>query len=35
MRERPGYESWSYDGRDGEKVVCRPGGDLAIWSAAR
>ncbi len=29
------YEAWSYDGRHGEKVVCTPGGDLAIWSANR
>ena len=31
----PDYESWSCDGRDGKKVACTPGGDLAIWSAAR
>lgn len=31
----PGYEAWSYDGRQGEKVVCTPGGDLAIWHADR
>ncbi len=29
----PDYEAWSYDGRHGEKVVCTPGGDLAIWNA--
>ena len=28
------YEAWSYEGRHGEKVVCKPGGDLAIWNAA-
>ena len=31
----PSYEAWAYDGRHGEKVVCTPGGDLAIWNAAR
>jgi hypothetical protein len=31
----PDYEAWSYDGRHGEKVVCTPGGDLAIWNAER
>ncbi|MGY5885822.1 DUF6188 family protein [Modestobacter lacusdianchii] len=31
----PDYEAWSYDGRQGEKVVCTPGGDLAIWNADR
>ena len=29
----PEYEAWSYDGRHGGKVVCMPGGDLAIWNA--
>ena len=33
-RSDPDYEAWSYDGRKGEKVVCTPGGDLAIWNAA-
>jgi hypothetical protein len=31
----PDYEAWSYDGRQGEKVVCTPGGELAIWTAER
>ena len=31
----PDYEAWSYDGRHGEKVVCTPGGTLAIWSTDR
>jgi hypothetical protein len=31
----PDYEAWSYDGRQGEKVVCTPGGELAIWTADR
>ena len=31
----PDYEAWSFDGRHGEKVVCTPGGDLAIWKADR
>lgn len=31
----PYYEAWSYDGPEGGKVVCTPGGDLAIWSAGR
>ena len=31
----PDYEAWSYDGRQGEKVVCTPGGELAIWNADR
>jgi hypothetical protein len=31
----PDYEAWTYDGRHGEKVVCTPGGDLAIWNADR
>jgi hypothetical protein len=29
------YEAWCYDGPQGEKVVCTPGGDLAIWNADR
>lgn len=31
----PDHEAWSYDGRHGEKVVCTPGGDLAIWNPDR
>ncbi len=31
----PDHEAWSYDGRRGEKVVCAPGGDLAIWNGDR
>ena len=31
----PDHEAWSYDGRRGEKVVCTPGGNLAIWNADR
>ena len=31
----PDYEAWSYDGPQGEKVICTPGGDLAIWNADR
>lgn len=34
LESDPDYEAWSYDGRQGEKVVCTPGGDLAIWNAA-
>ncbi len=30
-RSAPQYEAWSYKGPRGEKVVCTPGGDLAIW----
>ena len=31
----PDHEAWFYDGRHGKKVVCMPGGDLAIWRAGR
>lgn len=31
----PDDEAWSYDGPQGEKVICAPGGDLAIWNADR
>src|ERR1022692_2862519 len=27
------YEAWTIAGRRGEKVVCLPGGELAIWNA--
>jgi hypothetical protein len=26
------YEAWTFAGPDGTKVVCRPGGGLAVWS---
>ena len=26
------YEAWTFAGADGTKVVCRPGGGLAVWS---
>ncbi|WP_336032392.1 DUF6188 family protein [Geodermatophilus sp. FMUSA9-8] len=29
----PSYEAWTYDGPGGAKVVCMPGGGLAIWGA--
>jgi Family of unknown function (DUF6188) len=28
----PDYEAWTFAGADGTKVVCRPGGGLAVWS---
>lgn len=27
------YESWTVAGPDGYKVVCMPGGELAVWQA--
>ena len=27
------YEAWTFAGADGTKIVCRPGGGLAVWSA--
>lgn len=27
------YESWSLTGDDGGRVVCMPGGELAVWNA--
>ncbi|MGY1654138.1 DUF6188 family protein [Geodermatophilus sp. SYSU D01119] len=29
----PSYEAWAYDRPDGAKVICLPGGGLAIWDA--
>jgi hypothetical protein len=29
----PDYEAWTFAGPDGTKVVCQPGGGLAVWSA--
>jgi hypothetical protein len=29
----PDYEAWSVVGVDGFRVVCMPGGELAVWSA--
>jgi hypothetical protein len=26
------YESWSYTSEDGSRVICMPGGQVAIWS---
>ncbi len=31
----PHYEAWSYNGPRGEKIVCVPGEELAIWTADR
>ena len=28
------YEAWSLSGPGGERVVCMPGGELAIWKRA-
>jgi hypothetical protein len=28
----PDYEAWSVVGADGFRVVCMPGGELAVWS---
>lgn len=28
------YEAWSLIRADGSRVVCMPGGELAVWSAA-
>ena len=27
------YEAWQVSGPDGERMVCMPGGELAIWGA--
>ncbi|GAA2794694.1 hypothetical protein GCM10010452_23720 [Crossiella cryophila] len=27
------YEAWSFAGPDGDKVICLPGGELAVWAA--
>ena len=27
------YEAWNYSAPDGVLVVCRPGGELSIWSS--
>lgn len=29
-----GFEAWTVAGPNGMKVVCLPGGELAVWSAA-
>ncbi|MGO1051913.1 DUF6188 family protein [Crossiella sp. CA198] len=26
------YEAWSFAGPDGDKVICLPGGELAVWA---
>ena len=26
------YEAWTIAGPDGKKIVCMPGGELAVWS---
>lgn len=28
------YEAWNYVADDGRRVVCMPGGELAVWSGA-
>lgn len=30
----PRYESWGVTGPAGQRVVCMPGGELAVWDAA-
>ena len=32
-KAHPLYEAWQILGPDGERIICMPGGDLAIWSA--
>ncbi|MGW3279436.1 DUF6188 family protein [Nocardia rhamnosiphila] len=29
------YEAWSVVGAEGFRMVCMPGGELAVWSAAK
>ena len=29
----PHYESWSVAGPAGQRIVCMPGGELAVWAA--
>lgn len=33
VRSDVDYEAWSLAGPGGRKVVCMPGGDLAVWRA--
>ncbi len=29
----PAFESWTLSGPTGERIVCMPGGELAVWSS--
>lgn len=29
----PAFESWTLSGPAGERIVCMPGGELAVWSS--
>lgn len=31
----PDYEAWSVVGAEGFRLVCMPGGELAVWSSGR
>lgn len=35
VRPDPAYEAWEIIGPDGYHIVCKPGGDLAIWEGKR